>query len=75
LAYVAVLFVDGKGHEIGRRFLYLESLGLPAGTAVTGPDGAFRLNVDQTIAAAKPQEFEVQFAGSDQLRGAAALAQ
>jgi hypothetical protein len=74
VAYVAVLFVDGKGHEVGRRFLWLESVGLPAGTAVTGPDGAFRFNVDRVIAAAKPQEFDVQFPGSDQFRGAAAQA-
>jgi len=74
-AYVAVLFVDDQGHEVGRRFLYLESLGFPVSTAVTGLDGAFRFNVDRTIAAARPQEFEAQFSGSDRYRGAAAVVQ
>lgn len=74
-AYVAVLFVDDKGHEVGRRFLWLESLGLRVGATVTGPDGVFRFNADRTLAAAKQQEFEVQFSGSDQFRGAAAVVQ
>jgi hypothetical protein len=70
---VAILFVDDMGHEVGRQFLWLESPGRAVGTTATGPDGAFRFNVDRTIEAARPQEFEVQFSGSDQFRGAAAV--
>jgi hypothetical protein len=72
-AYIAILFVDGMGHEVGRQFLWMESLGRAVGATATGPDGTFRFNVDRTIEAARPQEFEVQFSGSDQFRGAAAV--
>ena len=73
-AYVAVLFVDDAGHEVGRRFLYIETSKAVIGTTKTGADGSFTFNIGQTEAASQPQEFQVDFRGDARFRGAAAMA-
>jgi hypothetical protein len=73
-AYVAVLFVDDAGHEVGRRFLYIESSKATIGEAETGPDGSFTFDVGRTESASQPQEFHVDFQGDARFRGVAAIA-
>jgi hypothetical protein len=72
--YVSMLFVDDAGHEVGRRFLYLESSKSTVGAAKTGPDGSFTFDVGRMVSASLPQEFQVDFQGDARLRGAAAIA-
>ena len=72
-AYVAALFVDDAGHEVGRRFLYLESIEALLGMVKTGSDGSFTFDT-KTVFASEPQEFRADFLGDDRLRGATAMA-
>ncbi|RUL79954.1 hypothetical protein [Dyella choica] len=74
-AYVAVLFVDDAGHEVGRRFLYLESIKTPIGTVRTRSDGSFSFGINQTVLASGPQMFSADFPGDDRLRSATAMIQ
>jgi hypothetical protein len=73
-AYVSVLFVDDAGHEVGRRFLYLESSKSTIGATKTGADGSFTFTIGQAVSASRPQEFQVDFQGDARFRGVAAIA-
>jgi hypothetical protein len=73
-AYVSMLFIDDAGHEVGRRFLFLESSKSTIGTAKTSPDGSFTFDIGRTVSASQPQEFQVDFQGDARIRGAAAIA-